>query len=103
MKNTEGLPRVWVRSREERCQQDIKKSPFWVLVEILCLCIACVQTTYLRAKIANLCLMAERSDWKNKQTHQIVYPQKKSAAKKTASIQKKVKVWDTQSRVIQKN
>ena len=28
MKNTEGLPRVWVRSREERCQQDIKKSPF---------------------------------------------------------------------------
>lgn len=28
MKNTEGLPRVWVRSREERYQQDIKKSPF---------------------------------------------------------------------------
>lgn|GEM_PF-5005235 len=26
MKNTEGLPRVWVRSREERYQQDIKKA-----------------------------------------------------------------------------
>lgn len=28
MKNTEGLPRVWVRSREERYQQDIKRAPF---------------------------------------------------------------------------
>jgi len=63
MKNTVGLPRVWVRSREERYLQDIKE-PFWVLSEINHLGIAYVQTTYLRAKIANLYLMAERSDWK---------------------------------------
>ena len=91
MKNTEGLPRVWVRSREERYQQDIKKSPFWVLSEIHCLCIAYIQTTYLRAKIANLCLMAERSDWKNKQTHQIVSPQK-------SQLQKRLRVYRRKSK-----
>jgi|GEM_PF-6322816 len=91
MKNTEGLPRVWVRSREERCQKDIKRALLSTLGDSLSL--YCLYTNNLPQSKDRKSLPHGRKERLKKQTNSSdSIPQKKSAAKKTASIQKKIKV-----------
>ena len=91
MKNTVGLPRVWVRSREERCQQDIKKSPFWGLSEINHLGIAYVQTTNLRPKNRKSLLHGRKKQLKIQTNSSDSIPQKSQLQKSQRVYRRKSK------------